>query len=117
MSDLKQRMIEDMQLRTYFLYLKNQKRLARATTTIALCGIKFFFATTLKRDWTTMNIPRPLPRRLAKTAAGGFRDPPEKGLATGLGCAFQTGGQRRTGHALPVPLLPAPVYVRGAPRP
>ena len=93
MSDLKQRMIEDMQLRnfsertqesyvravgqlagfcwkspdqvsdeelrTYFLYLKNQKRLARATTTIALCGIKFFFATTLKRDWTTMNIPRP----------------------------------------------------------
>lgn len=93
MSDLKQRMIEDMQLRNfsprtqesyvravgqlsgftwkspdlvsdeelraYFLYLKNSKRLARATTTIALCGIKFFFETTLKRDWTTMNIPRP----------------------------------------------------------
>jgi hypothetical protein len=32
------------------LYLKNQKRLARATTTIALCGIKFFFESTLHRD-------------------------------------------------------------------
>lgn len=51
--------IGDEELREYFLYLKNQKRLARATTTIALCGIKFFFESTLKRDWTAMNIPRP----------------------------------------------------------
>jgi site-specific recombinase XerD len=51
--------VSDEELRDYFLYLKNQKRLARATTTIALCGIKFFFEATLKRDWTAMNIPRP----------------------------------------------------------
>jgi integrase/recombinase XerD len=51
--------VNDEELRSYFLYLKNQKRLARATTTIALCGIKFFFESTLKRDWTAMNIPRP----------------------------------------------------------
>ena len=51
--------INDEELRAYFLYLKNCKRLARATTTIALCGIKFFFETTLKRDWNAMNIPRP----------------------------------------------------------
>lgn len=51
--------VTDEELREYFLYLKNQKRLARATTTIALCGIKFFFESTLKRDWTAMNIPRP----------------------------------------------------------
>ena len=51
--------ITDEEVREYFLYLKNQKRLARATTTIALCGIKFFFESTLKRDWTAMNIPRP----------------------------------------------------------
>lgn len=51
--------VGDEELRGYFLYLKNQKRLARATTTIALCGIKFFFEAVLKRDWTTMNIPRP----------------------------------------------------------
>jgi len=47
------------EVREYFLYLKNQKRLARATTTIALCGIKFFYESTLHREWTTMNIPRP----------------------------------------------------------
>ena len=52
-------LIDDEELRSYFLYLKNQKRLARATTTIALCGIKFFFESTLKRDWTAMKIPRP----------------------------------------------------------
>lgn len=51
--------VSDEELREYFLYLKNQKRLARATTTIALCGIKFFFESTLKRDWTAMSIPRP----------------------------------------------------------
>ena len=47
------------EVREYFLYLRNQKRLARATTTIALCGIKFFFESTLKQDWTALNIPRP----------------------------------------------------------
>ena len=51
--------VGDEELRGYFLYLRNQKRLARATTTIALCGIKFFFESTLNRDWTAMAIPRP----------------------------------------------------------
>lgn len=51
--------VSDEELRGYFLYLKNQKRLARATITIALCGIKFFFEQVLKRDWTAMDIPRP----------------------------------------------------------
>lgn len=51
--------VGDEELRDYFLYLRNQKRLARATTTIALCGIKFFFEQVLKRDWTAMDIPRP----------------------------------------------------------
>ena len=51
--------VGDEELRGYFLYLRNQKRLARATTTIALCGIKFFFEQALKRDWTAMDIPRP----------------------------------------------------------
>ena len=51
--------VDDEELRGYFLHMKNKKRLARATTTIALCAIKFFVETTLKRDWTAMNIPRP----------------------------------------------------------
>ncbi len=52
-------LVRDEALRDYFLYLRNPKRLARAPATIALCGIKFFFTAVLKRDWTTMAIPRP----------------------------------------------------------
>jgi len=52
-------LVRDEALRDYFLYLRNPKRLARAPTTIARCGIKFFFTAVLKRDWTTMAIPRP----------------------------------------------------------
>ena len=33
-------------LRQYFLYLANEKKWARASTTIALCGIKFFYERT-----------------------------------------------------------------------
>ncbi len=93
MSQLRQRMMEDMQLRgfsartqecyvaavrqlaehyhrppdqlteedlrQYFLYLANEKRVARATATIALCGIKFFYERTLQRQWTTLQFVRP----------------------------------------------------------
>ncbi len=34
--------IEEEELRQYFLFLKNEKHAARASCTIALCGIKFF---------------------------------------------------------------------------
>jgi len=47
-------------LRQYFLYLANEKRVARATATIALCGIRFFFTHTLQRDWTTLRFVRPV---------------------------------------------------------
>ncbi len=97
MTPLRQRMIEDMQLRglsartqecyvtavrqlaahhhrspdqlseedlrQYFLYLTNEKKVARATATIALCGIKSLFEHTLKRDWTTLNFVRPARER------------------------------------------------------
>jgi integrase/recombinase XerD len=93
MSQLRQRMMEDMQLRgfsartqecyvasvrqlaehyhrapdqlteedlrQYFLYLANEKRVARATATIALCGIKFFYERTLGKQWTTLQFVRP----------------------------------------------------------
>ncbi len=51
--------VSDEELRDYFLHLKNHKRAARATTTIALCAIKFFVEQVRRRDWTAMNIPRP----------------------------------------------------------
>ncbi|HYN25721.1 MAG TPA: site-specific integrase [Pyrinomonadaceae bacterium] len=34
----------DEELRQYFLYLTNEKKIARPTATIALCGIKFFYS-------------------------------------------------------------------------
>ncbi len=51
--------ITEEDLRQYFLYLANEKQVARATATIALCGIRFFFEHTLHRDWTTLRFVRP----------------------------------------------------------
>ncbi|MCP5191050.1 MAG: phage integrase N-terminal SAM-like domain-containing protein, partial [Pseudomonadales bacterium] len=36
-------LIDEDELRDYFLYLKNEKKVARSTCTQALCGIKFFY--------------------------------------------------------------------------
>lgn len=46
-------------LRQYFLYLANEKKVARATATIALCGIKFFYERTVQRPWPTLQLIRP----------------------------------------------------------
>ncbi len=51
--------INEEELRQYFLFLKNKKQAARATCTIALCGIKFFFQQTLGREWKTFEFLRP----------------------------------------------------------
>jgi len=51
--------ISDEELRQYFLYLVNGKKLARASITIALCGIKFLYQQTLKQEWPTLNLVRP----------------------------------------------------------
>lgn len=105
--------VGDEELREYFLYLKNQKRLARATTTVALCAIKFFFEQVLKRDWTAMNIPRPraehkLPAVLSRAEVwrilGAVRELRHRacltliyscGLRLGEGCRLQVGDVHR----------------------
>jgi integrase/recombinase XerD len=51
------------QLREYFLYLANERKVSRATATIALCGVKFFFERTLKRDWPALELIRPRPEK------------------------------------------------------
>ncbi len=51
--------INEEELRQYFLFLKNEKHAARATCTIALCGIKFFYERTLGRAWKTFEFLRP----------------------------------------------------------
>ena len=51
--------IDEQELREYFLYLKNEKRVAESTFSIALCGIKFFYEQTLKKEWHTLQLTRP----------------------------------------------------------
>ena len=51
--------ITEENLRDYFLYGKNVKRWSRSTSTVALCGIKFFYENTIKRPWPTLLFIRP----------------------------------------------------------
>jgi len=50
--------ITEQELRDYFLYVKNVKKWSRTASTIALCGIKFFYENTIKRDWPTLTFVR-----------------------------------------------------------
>ena len=54
-------LISEEELRQYFLFLKNSKHYSRNTMTIAICGIRFCYQQTLKRDWTIFDIVRPAP--------------------------------------------------------
>jgi len=51
--------LNEEDLREYFLYLKNEKRVAESTFSIALCGIKFFYEHTLGKEWHTLQFTRP----------------------------------------------------------
>ena len=51
--------VTEEDIRQYFLYLTNEKKSARSTTTVALCGIKFFYENTLRRDWPALRLVRP----------------------------------------------------------
>jgi site-specific recombinase XerD len=51
--------ITEEELRDSFLSLKHEKHYARSASTIALCGITFFYEPTLKRAWTTLTFVRP----------------------------------------------------------
>jgi integrase/recombinase XerD len=51
--------ITEEELRDYFLYGKNVKKWARSTSTVALCGIKFFYENTIQRPWPTLLFIRP----------------------------------------------------------
>ncbi len=51
--------LSEEDLRQYFLHIKNVRKYARNTCTIALCGIKFFYEHTVKRPWPTLTFVRP----------------------------------------------------------
>ena len=51
-------LITEEELRQYFLFIKNVKHYSRNTSTVAICGIKFFFEKTLNRNWATFGLLR-----------------------------------------------------------
>lgn len=51
--------LSEKEIRRYFVHLTRERKLARPTITIALCGIKFFWEKTLKRDWSVTGVPVP----------------------------------------------------------
>ncbi len=52
-------LLSEEDIRKYFVHLTCERKLARPTVTIALCGIKFFYVKTLKRDWSLTGVPVP----------------------------------------------------------
>ena len=50
--------ITEEEIRDYFRYVKNVRKWSRSTSTIALCGIKFFYENTIKRDWSILHLVR-----------------------------------------------------------
>jgi site-specific recombinase XerD len=51
--------IVEEEIRRYFVHLTCERKLARKTITIALCGVKFFYEKTLRRDWSLTGVPVP----------------------------------------------------------
>jgi site-specific recombinase XerD len=101
--------ISEEELRQYFLWMTTEKKYARATVTIALCGIKFFYEKTLGQSFTTLKLARPMPERKlpavlsrseVKRILGAVRIPLYRaclstiyacGLRLGEGCHIQIG--------------------------
>lgn len=54
--------LSDEDLRHYFLHLINSKQAARSTVRQYLCGIKFFYETTLSRPMPSLELVRPRKR-------------------------------------------------------
>jgi len=52
--------ISEEELRQYLLYLKNEKQASASAFKIALCGIKFFYEHTLRREWVILDLARPV---------------------------------------------------------
>jgi integrase/recombinase XerD len=57
--------LSDEELRQYFLYLRNEKRVAPNTSNVALNAVKFLYVHTLQRPWPLRDLIRPhLPQKL-----------------------------------------------------
>ena len=52
-------LITEAELRHYFLYLQQEKKVAASTCNVALHGLRFFYQYTLQRVWPTLSLIRP----------------------------------------------------------
>lgn len=53
-------LITEDEIRRFFLYMINERKSSASSITVYLCGIKFFYETTLKRTLPIFDIIRPL---------------------------------------------------------
>jgi len=51
--------ITDAELQAYLVHLLRDRQLSWSTCNIVVCGLRFFYHITLKRDRTTFTIPSP----------------------------------------------------------
>lgn len=52
-------LLSEEDIRRYLIHLTTVRKVARGTHTIALCGIKFFYEQTLRREWNVLGVARP----------------------------------------------------------
>ena len=51
--------ITEEELREYFVYLVNVRKISPSALQVTLCGIKFFYENTLQKQWATFDLIRP----------------------------------------------------------
>ena len=79
-------LITEDEIRRFFLYMINERKSSASSITVYLCGIKFFYETTLKRTWRIFDLIKP-PRNqeIADSAVtGGSADYPERDCQSSL---------------------------------
>jgi integrase/recombinase XerD len=52
-------LLTEEEIRAFFVYLINERHSSGSSVTVYLCGIKFFYETTLKRTWEIFDMVRP----------------------------------------------------------
>jgi integrase/recombinase XerD len=102
--------LTDEDVRAYFLYLRDEKKLAPSTINVAVNALRFFFVHTLQRDWAVFDIlrvhkPRMLPVVMSpkevRSVLGAVRHPVRRMALTtiyALGLRLNEGLDLETGH-------------------
>ena len=52
--------LTEEEIRQFFIYMINERKSSASSITVYLCGIKFFYGTTLKRAWQVFDLIKPL---------------------------------------------------------